>query len=484
MIKRKPIFSKKTSTNSFLVLVAIGVGLFLRVYHVGEFNNFFHDQGRDALVVKRIIVDKRLTLLGPQTTAPGVYLGPFYYYLSIVPLWLNGLNPVGMDYLVVFLGTGAIILIYLLSKEMFNKEIGALAAFLYGTSSLVIGFSNHAWNPNPLPFFMLLFVWGMYKLLKDKDDRYLYVTALGIGASLQLHLFSVILVPLFVFFWFFKKYKIKNIKIFLSSVFLCFLILSPWFLFELRHNFLNSRNLIKFLTSGRVGLEIGGFFERILKTVYFLGSFIVNNGWGITLIIALFLLAVFLKIKKLGVQIFAAWLFLGILTIGGYKGIYQSYHSLFLSPLPFLFFALLISIVWSNKYMKVLAIILTAFLVFLNIKNFNFEKDRQRKKIIDSVVAIIKSDLRENKNLDFNIAGVTGRFDHNAMDYRYFLEIKGERALGETNYQEADVLYVVNEGEKINLLESKIMEIRDFSPKKVAKIWEVGSGVKVYKLIK
>ena len=46
---------------------------------------FLFDQGRDYLVVKEIVLNHKLTLIGASTGLHGIFSGPFWYYLLTIP---------------------------------------------------------------------------------------------------------------------------------------------------------------------------------------------------------------------------------------------------------------------------------------------------------------------------------------------------------------------------------------------------------------
>lgn len=486
--KRKIVLGETTFIleEKIVLGLILAIGLFLRIYHLGDFTNFFHDQGRHALVVERIIVDHKLTLLGPQTTAPGVYLGPLYYYLMIIPLWLAKLDPVGMDYMVALIGTLTILMIYLLGKEIFNYKIGLLIALLYATNPLVIAFSNHAWNPNLVPFFMLLTIYGIYKVFGERQDKYWLAIGIGLGCALQLHLFSIVLIPLIMILGILgglgRLKKGKNLKFLILGFLLLIILLFPWFLFELRHGFMNAKNLVKFFTSEKVGISPGEFFLRIKLIFSWLISLVSGNfRWPALILGISFLILLFKEFKKIETKILIFWLLFGLLILGSYKGVFQYYHGLFLTPLPFLFYGIFINKLWVNRYLRYLGVIFTLLIFMTNLKNFDFKKRESRLPMLKLVAAIITNDIGIKK---FNLAGLTWRFDHNAMDYRYFVELKGKKALEPDDYRSAEVLYVINEGQKEDILQSRIMEIRDFQPKSVIKTWEIDRKIKIYKLSK
>lgn len=57
------------------------IGLFFRTYKVIDRFNFDQDGDLASWIVKDIVVNYHPRLVGQLTTAPGIFIGPFYYYL-------------------------------------------------------------------------------------------------------------------------------------------------------------------------------------------------------------------------------------------------------------------------------------------------------------------------------------------------------------------------------------------------------------------
>ena len=64
-----------------LLAFILGLGLFLRVYNIGNLLGFYYDQGRDALTVWNLWHEGKFFLTGPVTGLAGIFLG-----LSLNPL--------------------------------------------------------------------------------------------------------------------------------------------------------------------------------------------------------------------------------------------------------------------------------------------------------------------------------------------------------------------------------------------------------------
>src|ERR1035437_9349467 len=140
-----------SKTNIVLLTVLI-LAAFLRLYRIQDYMTFLGDEGRDVLVAYNIL-HGHLTLLGPTSSVGGFFLGPIYYYFMAPFLLLFNYNPVGPAVMVALFGIATVWLIYKFCSELFNRQIGIIAAALYAVSPLVIAYSRSSWNPNPLPFF-------------------------------------------------------------------------------------------------------------------------------------------------------------------------------------------------------------------------------------------------------------------------------------------------------------------------------------------
>src|SRR5690242_3578506 len=99
------------------LLLLLAVGAYLRLYRISEYMTFLGDEGRDMLVMKRMIMDHKFTLLGPTASVGGFFLGPIYYYFMLPFVWASGMNPAGAAVMVALFGIATIYLVYLVGKD-------------------------------------------------------------------------------------------------------------------------------------------------------------------------------------------------------------------------------------------------------------------------------------------------------------------------------------------------------------------------------
>src|SRR4051812_39219754 len=101
------------------------VAAFLRVYRLQEFATFLGDQGRDAIIIKRLITFEHLTAIGPPSSIGQVFLGPFYYYLVAPFLPLFNFHPIGLVVGVVLIALIGFVASFIVIK----KEVNTITAF-------------------------------------------------------------------------------------------------------------------------------------------------------------------------------------------------------------------------------------------------------------------------------------------------------------------------------------------------------------------
>src|SRR3990167_4395549 len=142
---------KNNRLEFILILLILLIAAFLRFYRLPEYMTFLGDEGRDAIVIKEILVDHDFPLLGPVTSIGNMYLGPLYYYMMAVPMAIFWLNPVAAAGMVAIITTAAVGLIYYLGKSWFGFWAGVLSSFLYAISPVNINYGRSSWNPNPAP---------------------------------------------------------------------------------------------------------------------------------------------------------------------------------------------------------------------------------------------------------------------------------------------------------------------------------------------
>jgi hypothetical protein len=236
VIKQKPI----------LILFAfVLLGLFLRLYHFSDLFYYTMDEEVMNLIQRRIVLGEHYPLIG-SVSPLSTYLGPIFYYFGAAVLFLSKLNPLGQSLFGIMFGTFNIFLIYKVAKDLFNEKVGLFAAALYSGSFLMVIFDRRYWHLTPGPFLSLLILWSILKIKQGSIKFvYLLIAALIFGwntdyTNLVLFLFTGLA-------WIVFKLPVRRKEILIALI--IFLISNiPLAVFDLRHDFLNTRALMTYLT--------------------------------------------------------------------------------------------------------------------------------------------------------------------------------------------------------------------------------------------
>lgn len=232
-----------------ILLIIFLLGTLLRLYRLDDFAIFLGDQGRDAIIMKRIVTFEHFPAVGPSSSVGQVYLGPFYYYFMAPWLSMFHMNPIGPVVGVALLSSLFIVMAYLMIADIFDRKTAMLTSIFIAFSSTLIDLSRFSWNPNILPMFSFIAVYFFIKAILTKDRPFFILTGLFAGFAFQLHyvMFSLLFAFLVISLHQLSLHR-KKAKQYLISVFLtigAFITVNvPLIFFDLRHQFLNLKNFI------------------------------------------------------------------------------------------------------------------------------------------------------------------------------------------------------------------------------------------------
>lgn len=485
-----------TKTRIAFLLILLG-GLFLRLYRLSDYLQFLGDEGRDVLIVKRMIVDHQWTLLGPSASVGGFYIGPIYYYFMLPFLWLSNLDPVGPAVMTALFGLGAIILSYTLTKRLIGQRAALIAALLITISPKMVEISRFSWNPNPMPFFALLTGLLVYFSTRKFQKSFIFAAGVSVGIMLQLHYIDLIFLPI-LYLWIFLLSKKGNL---LFSFFLATLGIvlgdSLFLLFELRHNFPNLRSVWEFVTRGGKtvaprSLNPFWLFDDVTRRLY--EAVLGVSGVPVRIFYYSSVGAFFLWIvkgwqdEKARQKIFLllTWFIVGIFGVGFYKGQLLPHYFGFLFPLPFIFLGILSDFLLKKKlYWPIFLIGLVTLAYFEVSSLYLWGKPNhlvEQTKNLDQIVLKMAADQ------PYNLALLTpGNSD---QAYRYFLEIWN---MPPTTILNPDVdpkrtsvtgqLIVICEDPNCKPLGNPLWEVAGFGRAEIVGQSAGPADIKVYKLV-
>jgi len=220
---------RESKTNSLIIklilIILLIVGFFYRIYGLNYNHSFWTDENHVAIFVRAILERGKPVLTNGYST--GIYQW-LLYWMGAISAKIFGLNEFAVRFPSVIFGVLTIWAIYLVGKELFNRNVGLVAATLITFLKIEILWSRQARPYQALQFFYLLSAYCLYRLFKFEKFNLKYFLGFltcVILASLMHGLGMLIFVVGFIYFLFNRPSFFKNKWVFfLSFISLLFLI--------------------------------------------------------------------------------------------------------------------------------------------------------------------------------------------------------------------------------------------------------------------
>lgn len=452
----------------FSLFLIIFMGIWMRIG--GILSNSFpftYDVGRDMLAVSKI-VSGNPPLIGATTGLSGIFYGPWWYYILSIPFFVSGGNPQFIAFFIVLTGILTIILIYCLGKKIGGTFLGLTLAYFVSFSPVMIGISSQIWNPNLIPFFIVLVLLLIDKIFisskKNVAKKYFVFFGLFLGLILDLEIvFGVLFIigiSTSIIILFRNKIKIRQLAFILSGF---LLILLPRLVFELRHNFLMTRKIIEYATealsaNNKLSFQIHVLdILKVFKSQWDETLFGQNPiiGFGAIIILLLIMLAYlrnFDSIKKLYLKLILIILISFIIVLSLFPG---SVWGHFVIGIP-IFYIFIVGLIISEikrivniSVIPIYLMLIILFVVYLNDVKFSislkpsWEGDAAVYRNQLAVIDYVYQNANGNK---FNYTAYTPAvYDY---PYQYLFSWYGKNKYGYIPSKEkADLFFLIIEPE-------------------------------------
>jgi 4-amino-4-deoxy-L-arabinose transferase-like glycosyltransferase len=361
--------------NVLFVLFLIVCGL-IKYFYDFEKKALFEADQVYLIEQAQKILNGNLTLIGAPTSAGNMFIGPFYNYFTAIFLKMLKFSPYTIEAISSFWGILTPIVIYLVVQKIFDKKTAVFTSIFSLFSFKFLAREDIPPLLFPLPTLSILIFYLLTRL--NKNPKYLIITSILIGASLHLHFSGLFFLIFLIFYFIFKKPKVSKTAIF-TSIIIFFIFLLPLFLFDLRHNFLISRNFLTFLVSQRAPSTLS-FFQRINKPFLidyeYLRNIFISLPMFLVTLFFLFLAVFFLELlsnKKLNFQLFI-WILMPPTLFIFYEGLIIQYYFIIQLPIVFILFGFAIKKIILHKnnphqmILKTIAIFILTMFISGNIK--------------------------------------------------------------------------------------------------------------------
>ena len=508
--------------SHWLIIVIINLAAILRFWRLEELTTFGADQGYDLIKIKEIL-DGNFTLLGSpigRFTDTVLYLGPLYYYLQVPFVLITRLDPIGLVIPIIIARLLTTFFVFLIAKKLFNYKVAITAAIISALSPYFVNSLGPSSQPYLIPalvaviIFLIIDSHGRFGLsltsltprsfrLEEVEDQKVRVFLFGLnkktfwtlaitgfcaGLMTSLHYLglSVFLALVFFVFYGLGAQKLRSL-IFLLLGF--FLTTTPLLIFELRHNFFLSKQLITQLTSGVVS-QASQIDGQIVSSVNYLTRNITGFSLPFVIPLILFIIAFAIALKeskdtnKKFIFFLISILIINLVAASLYGQKVQP-HYLAASYVPlFIFASFLITIIAKlhRLFPLILITIISIALIkendLLRSSGYTMPEDLTLVQI-RQIAKIIARDAQGEFNITSTLDG-----DSRALPYRYLVDVYGQKALGVEHYDRGDSLYIITRDPAWTIAKNPLFEISSFQPSTVVKVWEIKGNIRLIKLSK
>lgn len=232
------------------------IGIFFRTYQVVERFEFAHDGDLYSWIVKDIVINHHFRLVGQQTTATGIFIGPLYYYLLIPFFWLTNMEPTGAIIPITIISILTIFSYFWVFKKLFNPTLGLIVSFLYSVLLANVQIDRRVVPSTPTNLWV---IWYFFVIINLARGNFAVLPVLAILIALIWHIHIALAPPLLavpIAIYLSKKLPTKKQLVTFLITLLLFSL--PLIIFELKHGLSQTISFIdnlKVNQGGGVGLD-------------------------------------------------------------------------------------------------------------------------------------------------------------------------------------------------------------------------------------
>lgn len=235
------------------LIAVIGIGFFLRAYHFAPWLHFELDQARDVRVIDTALEGDAadLPLLGPKAGGTFLRLAPGFYYLEYLSALVFSKSPAGMATFVLIFSVFSIPVFFLFLRRYFSARLALGLTLLFAVSAYFVMYGRFAWNPNLLPFFVLL---GFYALLRAVDqtesrrEKWFLLSVFALVFATHFHFLAFLALPVILAAFLLVRRPHFSWKVWLGALAIVAVLYLPMALNEKEAGFTNTKEFFEAIT--------------------------------------------------------------------------------------------------------------------------------------------------------------------------------------------------------------------------------------------
>lgn len=230
--------------RKYLPVTALLLAAFiLRAFNIEELFHFTYDESIPAFVGRRLILWHHVPLIGGVTPF-GFHLTPYFYWFLSGVLYLGRLNPIAWGYAGAIIAMATTYMMYVVGQTFSSKKVGFIAATFWAFSYLANIYDRHLWALYWGPLISLAVLFSLYKIIKGKQN-FIYLLSITISLSLSADPSNLVFLLFTILVWII--YRLPFNKKTVIGMFIILFSFLPLAIFDLRHNFANTRPIANFV---------------------------------------------------------------------------------------------------------------------------------------------------------------------------------------------------------------------------------------------
>ncbi|EFH90655.1 ArnT family glycosyltransferase [Ktedonobacter racemifer] len=218
---------------SWEIYLILFITAFLRLFNIDKV--IFNDDEAGVFRMAHDAIANGWLPLTSNRASLGNLNPPFVIYLFMLPASLSA-DPLWGQVMVALFNTAAVLLTYFFVRRYYGRLAGTIAALLYATSVWAWTYSRNIWPQNFLPFFIMLFMFTLFRGVVERRKGWFFWAIVLIGILYQFHGSTLyLLAPLTAAVLFaFKTIRWRDIGL---AAIVLLLLFAPYIVWEYHTNF-------------------------------------------------------------------------------------------------------------------------------------------------------------------------------------------------------------------------------------------------------
>lgn len=251
-------------STSLIVLLAF----FLRFYDYDNRWGLAYDQAYGAILARYALEARQLPLLGPFSSAGPFQTGGEWYWFVMLGTLINPSSVISPWIVLSLTSVLFVLLIIFLGKKLVDEHFGLIVGLLSAVSTSQIAQSFSLTNQSIISIIALFAVWSSINYIRERNGKYLFFLGFFTSLAATIHLQGAALIFLVVTTIIFTGIpSVGKIGVLLLGLFIPTI---PILIFELKSNFLNTKNMLHYYLYDQYKISFDVLGRRWLT---YLGSF-------------------------------------------------------------------------------------------------------------------------------------------------------------------------------------------------------------------